>query len=268
MMFTTHADGGLIYLTADSLSRPGLAHAFTTRAGGVSRGIWSSLNLGMHRGDDYGSVLENYRIICSAIGVDEKRTVFSKQVHRDDVKIVAEADAGYGLFRETDYEADALVTDVPGMTLVVFSADCIPVLLFDPVRRCIGAAHAGWRGTALGTAVRAAEKMCLLYGSRPKDIIAAIGPGVGKCCYETDGDVPEALIKAHGADAEPFIEKREDGKWHVDLKGVNAQILCSFGLTDISVCDRCTRCENDLFWSHRVAGTARGSQAAMICLKP
>jgi copper oxidase (laccase) domain-containing protein len=158
-MFTTHADGSLIYITADSLSRPGLAHAFTTRAGGVSRGIWSSLNLGMHRGDDYNSVLENYRIICSAIGTDETRTVFSKQVHRDGVKVVAESDAGYGLFRDIDYEADALVTNVPGMTLVIFSADCVPVLLFDPVRRCIGAAHAGWRGTALGTAVRAAENL-------------------------------------------------------------------------------------------------------------
>lgn len=268
--FTTHIEeNGLIYHTADPLTVPGLAHGFSTRAGGVSRGIFSQLNLGLHRGDDEESVLENYRIFCTALGVETEQCVLSRQVHRDDVKIVTEADAGAGLLYPQPYEADALVTNVPGIPLVIFSADCIPTLYFDPVSRCIGAAHAGWRGTALGIAEKTIRAMVHLYGAKPENIRAAIGPGISKCCFETTDDVPQAMHDALGTAAGDYMERGENGKWHVDLKAINAHFMrrCGVAPEHIAISDECTACHTDLYWSHRIVGDARGSQAALICLK-
>lgn len=268
--FTTHIEeNGLIYHTADTLALPGLAHGFSTRAGGVSRGVFGRLNLGLRRGDSEENVLENYRIFCAALHVDRDRCVLSRQIHRDDVKIVTESDAGAGLIRPQDYEADALVTNVPGLPLVIFSADCIPTLYFDPVSHCIGAAHAGWRGTALGIAEKTVRTMARVYGAKPENIRAAIGPGIGKCCFETDGDVPEALRAALGREADACMTAEENGKWHVDLKAANARLLHRAGVLrqHIAVSDACTACQPDLYWSHRITGDARGSQAALICLR-
>lgn len=268
--FTTHAgDAGMIYHTADLLSVPGLRHGFSTRAGGVSRGIFGTLNLGLHRGDSTENVLENYRIFCGVLDVPMERCVLSKQVHRSDVKIVLESDAGAGLFRPQDYEADALITNVPDLPLVIFSADCIPTLYYDPVTRCIGAAHAGWRGTALGIAGRTVEAMGRVYGAKPADIRAAIGPGIGKCCFETDGDVPAAMTAAYGDGAAPYLLQKENGKWQVDLKGINAHVLRRAGVLagHIAVSGACTACDPALYWSHRRVGDGRGSLAAVICLR-
>ena len=268
--FTTHVEeNGLIYQTARPLEAPGAVHAFSTRAGGVSRGIFGQLNLGLYRGDSEENVLENYRIFCAALGVDMDCCVLSRQVHRSDVKIVTAADAGAGLTHPQDYEADALVTNVPGLSLVIFSADCIPTLYFDPVSRCIGAAHAGWRGTALGIAYKTIRAMERLYGAKPENIRAAIGPGIGKCCFETDGDVPDAMRSALGGEADAYMAAQEGGKWHVDLKGLNAHWMRRAGLLrrNIAVSGDCTACNRTLYWSHRMVGDARGSQAALICLK-
>ena len=268
--FTTHAESsGVLYLTADALSLPGLAHGFSTRAGGYSRGIFGQMNLGLHRGDDEETVLANYRLFCGAIGVHAENCVLAKQVHRDDVKLVLPADAGAGLLREQDYEADALVTNVPGLVLTIFSADCIPTLYYDPVSRCIGAAHTGWRGTARGIAAKTVAAMERFFGAKPENILAAIGPGIGACCFETDGDVPEAMQRALGNDAEACMQRGEGGKWHVNLKALNVQWMLRAGLAQehIAVSDACTACRTDLYWSHRRVGDARGSQAAMICLQ-
>lgn len=269
--FTTHAEEtGLIYHTARTLEMPGLAHGFSTRAGGVSRGIFGQLNLGLHRGDSDENVLENYRIFCTALGVAPERCVLSRQVHRDDVKIVTESDAGAGLTYPQDYEADALVTNAERLSLVIFSADCIPTLFYDPVTRCIGAAHAGWRGTALGIAAKTIRAMERLYGAKAKNIRAAIGPGIGPCCFETDDDVPCAMKQALGDAAVSYMTHQQDsGKWHVDLKGLNALWMQQSGVLPehIAVSSACTACNSALYWSHRIVGDARGSQAALICLK-
>ena len=166
------------------------------------------------------------------------------------------------------YEADGLITDEPGLCLTIFSADCIPVLLLDPVRRCAAAVHAGWRGTALGIAARAALRMREDYGCRPEHIRAAIGPGISPCCFLTRDDVPGALRDGLGSQAETCRRPAEDGRWHVDLKGANALWLRRAGLSPehIALCPDCTACRTDRFWSHRVMGERRGSMAAIIQL--
>ena len=246
-----------------------IPHGFTNRKGGVSQGIYESLNLGKNRGDDLENVRENYRRVCEPLGVDITKLVFSNQVHGDVVRPVTLADAGKGLDRPTDYEADGLVTNVPGLTLVVFGADCLPILLCDPVRRVVAAVHAGWRGTALGIAERAVERMVNGYGCKAQNILAAIGPGISKCCFETNGDVPDAMVEALGEAALPYITGEGGGKFHVDLKGINALRLRRVGVLsdNIDVSPDCTLCKPDKYWSHRYTKGQRGSQAALICLK-
>ena len=266
MAFQLQQQGDLLYVTSDLLTAPELTHAFSTRQGGVSKAPWDSLNLGVGRGDDLKDVEENYRRFCAALEMPLERVVLTKQVHEDTVRIVTEADAGKGLYRQRDYTADAFLTDVPGLPLIAFGADCIVILLFDPVKRCVGAVHSGWRGTAQGILKKAAETMCRQYGSRPADIRAAIGPGIGACCFETDDDVPEALCAALGEEALTYMEK-QGSKWHVDLKAVNAHWLRLAGVEQIDICPLCTACRPDLFWSHRKMGAARGGQVAAIALR-
>ena len=255
------------FLPAATLSDGGVLHGFSTRLGGVSPAPWDSLNLDDRRGDDIANVQENFRRLCAALDMDVRRAVLSRQVHRDDVRIVTAADAGKGLWTPQDYDsADALVTDVPGLPLVVFSADCNVILLHDPVRRVVGAAHAGWRGTAAGIAGRTVRVMRDTYGCDPADIRAAVGPAIGQCCFETDGDVPDALREALGAESEPFMAWN-GRKWHIDLKAVNALWLRKAGVQHIDVCADCTCCRTDLYWSHRKTGLRRGEQAALIALR-
>ena len=146
MNITEHNANGVVYLAADGFQAAGgVVHGFSTRLGGVSEGIYASMNLGVNRGDDPERVRENFRRFCAAIGAEREGLVFSSQVHGDGVRTVTSADLGKGLEQTVDYEADALITDVPGAVLTVFSADCLPILLYDPVRRAVGAVHAGWR---------------------------------------------------------------------------------------------------------------------------
>ena len=152
------------------------------------------------------------------------------------------------------------------MALVCFAADCTPVLLFDPVRQAIAAVHAGWRGTAQGIACKAVLRMQEEFGCAPEDIRAAIGPCIGCCCFEVGPEVPDAMREALGADAEAAIEPRGE-KAHVDLKLLNRIWLQKAGVQVIDVSPDCTMCHPDRFWSHRVTGGARGSQAAIIRLK-
>ena len=259
---------GVTYLSAEAFEHAGgVVHGFSTRLGGVSSGIYESLNLGSTRGDDPEHVRENYRRFFSSIGADGSRVIMTNQVHGDVVRPVTTADIKSGLLDPEPYEADGLVTDLPGVALVIFSADCLPVLLYDPVRRVAAAVHAGWRGTAAGIVERAVEKMAF-YGCRPEDILAAIGPGISQCCFETHEDVPNAMTAALGVRATPFLAPIENGKFKVDLKGINAMRLERAGLlpAHISVTADCTACLPEKYWSHRATGGVRGSQAAVIQL--
>ena len=269
MEFLENTVNGVCYGYSEGMAAAGgVVHGFSTRQGGVSQGIYASLNLGFLRGDERENVVENYRRFCTAIGADVDSLVLSNQVHSDVVRVCTSADRGKGFDRPGDYEADGLMTDVPGLGLVVFAADCLPVLLYDPVRQAVAAVHAGWRGTALGIVGRAVEQMGACYGSRPEDILAAIGPGISRCCFETHEDVPNAMTEALGAGALRFIEVLPNGKFHVDLKGLNALRLERAGVlgAHIAVSPDCTVCLSDKYWSHRVTRGERGSQAALIQL--
>lgn len=260
---------GVAFYACTDPAWAGVRHGFSTRQGGVSPAPWDTLNLGANLGDDPENVRWNFNWFCSVIGTDEEALVKNRQVHGDVIRPVTREDILPDPAQPGAVEADGLITDVPGVCLTIFSGDCIPILLCDPVRRCIAAAHAGWRGTALGIAARAVEAMVRDYGCDPKNILAAIGPGIGPCCFETHADVPDGLRAGLGPDAGPFIRPlSEAGKFSVDLKGANARFLQKAGVLPerIAVCSACTACSLDTFWSHRVQGTRRGSMAAMIQL--
>lgn len=262
MPFRTITQGKLEYLTAGNIAVP---HCFTTRHGGVSSGSLSSLNLGMHRGDDPANVEENYRILGAALGFDPDGIVMTHQVHSDIVRTVTKEDCG-GLDHHAYPECDALITNDPGTVLVAFTADCTPVLLHDPVTGAVGAVHAGWRGTAAGIAGKAVRQMQSQFGCDPKNIRAAIGPNIGDCCFQTDADVPEAMLRRYGGSAKEYIRSCEN-KFYVNLKKMNALDLRRAGVEQIDISTDCTACQGDRFWSHRRVGADRGAMAAVIICK-
>ena len=260
MSFQVNWQDALPLVRCEALQAP---HGFTTRLGGVSRGVWDSLNLGLSRGDDPHAVLENRRRAANAVGFDLGKLVCTRQVHTDTILTVTEAHWGLGADIQP-VACDGLVTNVPGTALMVFSADCTMILLEDPVTGAVGAVHAGWRGTALGIVKKAVETMAAAYGSRPGDLRAAIGPCIDRCCFETKSDVPEAMLDALGDEARTAIDDHGDGTYHVDLKALNSLWLRKAGVERIAVSEICTACHTDRFWSHRRVGDARGVQAAVI----
>ena len=249
------------------LHAPNIAakHGFSTRAGGVSRGIFESLNLGTSRGDDPDSVRENYRRVKKELGLD--KITFNKQVHGDRIRTVGLSDA-QEIYGPPSPEADGLITGDRGLALIVYTADCIPLLLHDPVAGAIGAIHSGWRSTALDIGPKAVARMVSEFGSKPENIQAAIGPAIDKCCFETGEDVRQAMLALMGAEADKYTAPKGGGKYMTDLKGIVRSRLINAGLRPehISVSSLCTFCRRDLFWSHRAQGDARGSMASMIVL--
>ena len=263
MAVQTVKQGQLEYLRADGITA---SHCFTTRLGGVSQGSLSSLNIGIHRGDQWENVLKNYEILGNALDFNLKNLVLSHQTHTDIVLRIGTAQAGAGLFAPELPECDGLITNEPGIALAVFTADCTPVLLHDPITGAVGAVHAGWRGTAASIAGKAVAAMVREFGSDPSQIRAAIGPNIGVCCFETDSDVPKAMAEAFGEEAKPFIFSKEN-KYYVNLKEINALVLRKAGVRNIEISTECTVCQCHRFWSHRVTKGDRGSQGAIIVCK-
>lgn len=263
MAFRENIIGELHLMQAENIDA---THAFTTRLGGVSQGIFESLNLGTNRGDDPSHVKENYRIICSHSGTSTEKLVFSRQVHGDTVRVVTGKDSLGDIFMPVPYEADALVTTEKNLPLIIFTADCVPILLYDPVNRCVGACHAGWRGTVMNIAGKTIGAMVSASGGRPSNIKAAIGPSIGPCCFETGQEVADAVVKVLGSDADRYIKPKKGDKYMIDLKSVNRELLLRAGVEAITVSDECTLCSHEKYWSHRYTGGRRGSQASIIML--
>lgn len=260
MAVITEKIGTFEYLRAENISAP---HCFTTRFGGVSTGIFDSMNLSLNRGDADANVLENYRRIGVVLGFRPEDVVNARQTHSDIVVRVGKENRGNLTVSGASPECDALITNEPGIALYVSTADCTPILLHDPVTGAVGAAHAGWRGTASAIAAKTVQAMADCFGCRPENLRAAIGPNAGVCHFETDADVPNAMLAAFGKEVEPFMIPKGN-KFYVNLKEINALILRRAGVTDIAISDCCTMCQPDRFWSHRVTRGQRGAQGGII----
>ncbi|MCF0135872.1 MAG: peptidoglycan editing factor PgeF [Lachnospiraceae bacterium] len=266
---TVHRDGPLYYVCFPAFEKTGLVrHLYSTRRGGVSQGYLGSMNLGFNRGDSMDNVLENYRRICFSSGIYPGDMVFSDQIHRDVVLAVDGRDRGKGMTRPKEMEGvDALVTDTPQVCLVTTHADCAALFFLDPVRKAIGLAHAGWKGTAMEIGRKTVEKMTECYGCDPKDILAGISPSIGPCCFEVDVDVASIFESMFPEWAEDIIlPGKAPEKAQIDLWETNRRILLKAGLREenIAVTDLCTMCQEEYFHSHRRMGKKRGTQMAFL----
>lgn len=251
---------------------PFLRHGFSTRLGGVSQGVFSSLNLGFRRGDSEENVHENYRRICESIGIPVESLVFTDQVHGTKLKRVTAADCGKGIFKERDYQGvDGLLTNEAFVTLVLFGADCVPVFFADTKAHAIGVAHAGWRGTLAGISACMVRRLREEFGSDAKDLHVVIGPSICRNCYEVSGDVAEQFLNAYPllAPKAVFGSKEREGKFQLDLWEMNRQLLIEAGVPaeQIEVSGICTCCQRDLLFSHRAMGSERGSLAGFLMME-
>jgi len=237
-------------------------HAFTTRFGGVSEGIYASMNLGLNLGDDITMVERNYNILCQNIGIESESIVASRQVHGTNIRVVTHKERGQ-LFSTERLEADGMITNDPTITLMVYAGDCVPILFHDPIRNVVCAVHAGWRGTVADIAGTAVRKMQSDFASHPSDIHVAIGPCISQCCFETQSDVAYGLLEALGPDALACISRRGP-KFKIDLKEANRLFLTRAGISEIAISDECTCCSYNKYWSHRKTKGRRGSQVALI----
>ena len=261
-MITTKTQNSLEYLVSSEISVP---HAFTTRLGGVSTGYLASLNLTVGRGDTLENVEENIRILGRGVGFAPEKIVLTRQIHSDIVRVVTQKDC-LGLCHQVYPPCDALVTSAPGVSVMVFTADCTPILFWDPVTGAVGAAHAGWRGTAADIAGKTVQTMVDAFGCRPEDIRAAIGPNIGFCHFETGEDVPQAMLAAFGAGVAEYIRPVGE-KYYVNLKEINRFALNRAGVSHVDISTDCTMCSTDRFWSHRATQGKRGAQGAVIQCK-
>lgn len=264
MTFTEHNQNGVVWLTAPHITA---RHAFTTRYGGVSEGIWSSLNLGENRGDVPEHVIENYRRVKEATGIPTDHMAFTRQVHGKVVRVATEADV-HTLMTPVPYDADGLVTNIPGLAITCFIADCVPLLLHDPVHQVIGAIHCGWRSTVQDIMAEAVKQMETL-GTDPADIRAAVGASIGACCFETGPEVPEAVYELLPDDHDGIVRPGDTPeKFYVDLREAIQRRLVQLGVKpeNILVSGECTMCQTEKYWSHRATDGKRGHQAAMIVI--
>lgn len=269
-----HKHGDLEFLTFDKIEKTNLvSHGFSTRLGGVSKEHLGTMNLSFTRGDDPECVLENYRRMAEALNVDLTRMTASDQTHTTNVRMVTEKDAGKGILIPKDYkDVDGLITNIPGMTLVTFYADCVPLYFVDPVHKAIGLSHSGWRGTVEKMGKATLDAMKEAYGTDPKDVIAGIGPSICQECYEVSEDVAMAFEKALPGKNDVFRKGRvaEEGqKYQLDLWRANEYILTEAGVLpqNIQKPGICTCCNPEYLFSHRASHGKRGNLAAFLCLK-
>lgn len=264
--------GDLQFLKFTELEKTGVVkHGFSTRLGGVSEGDCSSMNLSYTRGDAKEAVDENYRRIADAMGFSVDSIVCSDQTHTTNVLCVDEKDCGNGITRPRPYtDVDGLVTNVPNVTLATFYADCVPLYLVDPVQKVIGLSHSGWKGTVGNIGARTVEVMVGKYGSKPEDIITAIGPSICMDCYEVSEDVAEQFKKAYPQESlDAIMYDKGNGKFQLNLWEACRINFLSAGILPehISMPEICTCCNPQYLFSHRASKGKRGNLAAFMMLK-
>lgn len=267
--FALRREGGLSFYDVLLFKRAGgVVAAFSTRRGGRSRGVYATLNLGLTVGDDRAAVLTNRELFCSALGLDWRRLVTCAQVHGTAVAVVGAADRGRGAADPAGAVpgTDGLATNTPGVPLVTFYGDCVPLFLYDPVNRAIALAHAGWRGTLGRIGAVAVAVLRERFGSAPANILAAIGPAIGPCCY-TVGD--EVAVRFRREFPGGLVRRGTDGTWRLDLGMVNRQVLHEAGIPpgNLAAANLCTACNPADFFSHRASGGNTGRMVAIMMLE-
>ena len=261
------AENGVPYLRFPMLeSESFIEHGFSTRKGGVSTGIYESMNLTFNLEDDPENVSENFRRMAAALHTVPEKMVYSKQTHTTNVLKIEEHHKGMGIVRERDFDnIDGLVTNVPGICLVTSYADCIPLFFADSRDQCIGLSHSGWRGTVGKIGKVTVELMQKTYGSDPKDILAAIGPSICQDCYEVSEDVIVKFQKSFEEKYWPeLFYQKENGKYQLNLWKANELVFEEAGILKTNVC---THCNPDILFSHRTTGNKRGNLSAFLALK-
>lgn len=255
--------GGLKLLSSPLFDeQENLVHAFTTRLGGKTPEPYESFNIGRHVKDDQikNDAVVNRKTLCAELGADYEKIAIPAQVHSAEVRIVEHGDS-----RPEMKGVDGLLTSSKNLPLLLSFADCVPVMVFDRVKQVIGIFHAGWRGTANKIVKVGCELMISHYGSHSSDLIAAVGPAIGRCCYPTGDDVCEQLRVTVDYPDELFDEL--NGQKCPDLKAINAMQLYESGVSEVDVSDWCTACNPEIFYSHRQSGGVTGRQGAVISLK-
>ena len=245
-----------------------LLHFFSTRIGGVSTGECNTLNLGFNRNDSVENVKENYLRLCKAVGIEPHSLVMANQVHETLVRTVNEKDRGKGFLKESDIRGvDGLLTQTPGVTMVTFHADCVPVYLYETGINAAALLHSGWRGTLKNITSQAVDEMSELRGFRTKNLVAAIGPSIRLCCFEVGEEVYKLFWEKYPK--HEFYRPMSNGKWKIDLQGIIKAVLKQKGLLEENIHDSeiCTKCRKDLFYSYRGDLGMTGSLAAFMQLK-
>lgn len=263
---------GVTYLTWPEFEKiPGLVHGFSTRLGGVSEGIYSSMNLSFTRGDKEEAVRENYNRISAALGFSPEDIVTSDQTHTANVRVITAEDRGNGITKPRPYtDVDGMITNVPGLVLATFYADCVPLYFADPVHKAVGLSHSGWRGTAAGIGAVTVKELQKHYGTRPEDIYAAIGPSICQDCYEVSEDVILEFQKTFSRELwKDIFYRKENGKYQLNLWEANRQILLGAGILPehISMPNLCTCCNPEFLYSHRASQGKRGNLGAFLGIK-
>ncbi len=237
-----------------------IVHAFTNRSGGVSETPFDALNLAYHVGDDPAAVDHNQRILAKWLGYDASRLVHMRQIHSDRV-VACVPDMGF----ESQPECDALITDIPGQPLMVMTADCTPLLLFDPVRQVIAAVHAGRAGALKNIVAATIGTMGHQYGSAPENLYAVLGPSIHACCYEVGPEVADEVAEAGYKSA---LQLRKE-RFYLDVNAIVLSQLEREGVlaSQIEIIDACTSCNAKTLFSHRAHKGSTGRQAGVIMLK-
>ncbi|MFA6076001.1 MAG: peptidoglycan editing factor PgeF [Negativicutes bacterium] len=247
----------------------GIKHGISTRIGGISNGEYSSLNIGFSVGDDLASVMSNRRALCKTLGVDAELLTVCNQVHGNRVIEVALCDAGSGvsLIGGDAENADAMVTNIPGVALQCGFADCVPILLYSPDKAVVAVAHAGWKGTVTGIAAQTAQYMVDTYDCDLTKLVAGIGPSIGQCCFEVDKPVADCFYERFKNSSDLLIIKQQE-KYNIDLWLANKLQLLEAGLLEENIvcAELCTSCNTDLFYSYRKENGKTGRHAAIIAL--
>ena len=263
---------GVTWLTYPAFEKiPGIVHGFSTRLGGVSQGIYESMNLSFTRGDNEDAVRENYRRLSDAMGFSMEDIVTSDQTHTTNVRVVTEEDSGNGITKPRPYtDVDGMITNVPGLVLATFYADCVPLFFVDPVHKAIGLSHSGWRGTVGKIGKVTVEKMAEEFQTDPSELYAAIGPSICQDCYEVSEDVILEFQKYYREDCQSELYyRKENGKYQLNLWRANEIVMEEAGILpeNIHTTQWCTCCNPELLYSHRASKGKRGNLAAFLGLK-